>query len=433
MSKTRQPSDSAEPDTPHIPTDITIPEWSKSGPLNLSERDIEMIDEDINSNRTQIYYEHDQQGRTKLRTTHYVGIVSLPDGPVVEITPKAAGDNLLSLFRYARGINPAVLDSETAVPEGREFIDAIAALYLDELNELMRHGLHTSYRRVQDTEEYLRGQIDVQRQIQRQGMTGTQFECSYDELTTDTVENQSILYATTLLTRLVSDVGLRQGLQRHGMRLRRQVTLRPVQTHELKNVELTRLNEHYAEILRLTELIIRRVHIENFTQGDYPSFSILMDMNQVFESVVERAARDAVAEVEGWSVEGQAEVRGLITGGKYPVRMKPDFVVRDEEGEVVLVGDAKWKVGTPKQSDFYQMTAYQLADEVPGTLVYPAQGGKNLTEYVVREEYPLRLIELPTDEAGMTYEDFVGTLRDSMLDEFADLTQLGQRFITDRQ
>ena len=420
-------------DTQHVRTDITLQEWSKSGPLHLSERDLEMIDEEINSNRTQIDYEHDQQGRTKLRTTHYVGIVSLPDGPVVEITPKAAGDNLLSLFRYARGIDPEVIDSETAVPEGREFIDAIAALYLDELNELMRHGLHTDYRHVQDTQEYLRGQIDVQRQIQRQGKTGTQFECSYDEITADTVENQSILYATTLLTRLVSDSGLRQGLKRHEMRLRRQVSLRPVQRHELENVELTRLNEHYAEILRLTDLIIRRVHIENFTQGDYPSFSILMDMNQIFESVVERAAREAVSEPEDWSVEGQAQVRGLVTGGKYPVRMRPDFVVRDELGEPVLVGDAKWKVGTPKQSDIYQITAYQLADDVPGLLVYPAQGSRNVTEYTVMDEHSLRLIELPTDKRGLTYEGFIENLSESVRDELSELTHLGEGFNTDKQ
>jgi len=407
------------PATSSIQAEITLSEWSRSAPLDLSERDIEMIDNEVNADRTQLDYDHNQEGQTELRTTHYVGIVSLPDGPVVEIAPKAAGSNLLSLLRYARAIDQSILDTETTVSKGREFLDAIAALYLDELDTLMRHGLHTDYQRVTDTEKYLRGQVDTQRQLQRQGVAGTQFECRYDTLTANTVANQAILYATSILTRLVSSLDLRQQLKRHSIRFRRQVDLRAVQHHELQQIEVTRLNEHYADILRLTELIIQNIHMDNFTHGEHPSFSILVNMNRVFESVVERAVREAVADITQWSVEGQAQINGLVTGGKYPVNMKPDFVIRNADDEVILVGDAKWKVGKPKQSDIYQMSAYQLADDVPGLLVYPAQGQQNVTEYVVRDEHKLRLIELPTDKERMDFEQLATLLRDTVSDEIA--------------
>lgn len=400
-----------------ISSEVSMNEWSSSPPLNLSDRDLEMIDTEINTDRQQLNYEHKGDGTVSLQTTHYVGVVSLPDGPAIEIRPKAAGDNLLSLFRYAQGITSTTIERETAVPEGREFVDALAAIYLDELRSVVRRGLFTEYRRVEGTEEHLRGQLDVQRQLQRQGTTGTQFECTYDELTADTVANQAILYATSVLSRLVNSAGIRQSLHQYENRLRRQVTLTPVEVATVESIELSRLNEHYADLLQLAALIIRGLFVENFVSGDRPSFAILMDMNQVFETVVERAARNAVNARDEWRVEGQAHVRGLITGGKHPVRMRPDFVVRDESDDVMLVGDAKWKVGTPSQSDIYQLTAYQLADDVPGLLVYPGQGDTVATQYTVREQFPLRLIELPTDASVESYEEFSKLLENSLREE----------------
>lgn len=411
---------SPKPTHPHVSTEVSINEWSSSPPLELTERDLQMIDTEINANRKQLDYVHNRNGTVSLETTHYVGIVSLPDGPTIEIRPKAAGGNLLSLFRYAQGIDAATIDRETAVPAGREFVDALAAVFLDELKPVLRRGLFTEYQRTGGTEEHLRGQLDIQQQIQRQGTTGTQFECNYDELTADTTANRAILYATSVLARLTADSGLSRALRRYRDQMRRQVALTPVDVQSLEQIELSRLNEHYTDVLRLAELVIRGLFVENFVSGDRPTFAILMDMNRVFEAVVERATREAISNHVGWIVEGQAQVKGLITGGKYPVRMRPDFVVRDDTGEIQLVGDAKWKVGRPSQSDIYQLTAYQLADDVPGLLVYPGQDGSTATQYTVRERFPLKLIELPTDAKTPSYDKFIDLLTEKMLSEVSD-------------
>jgi 5-methylcytosine-specific restriction enzyme subunit McrC len=416
-----------------IRSEVSINEWSSSPPLDLTDRDLEMIDSEINANRNQLDYVHHRDGTVSLETTHYVGIVSLPDGPTVEIRPKAAGDNLLSLFRYAQGIDAATIERETAVPAGREFVDALAAVFLDELSTVVRRGLFTEYQRTRGTEEHLRGQLDVQRQLQRQGTTGTAFECNYDELTADTTANRAILYATSVLARLVASSGLSQALRRYQSQLRRQVTLTPVDVHSVEQIELSRLNEHYADLLRLAELVIRGLFIQNFVSGERPTFAILMDMNRVFEAVVERAAREAVSGYDGWTVEGQAHVKGLVTGGKHPVRMRPDFVVRDDSETVQLVGDAKWKVGTPSQADIYQLTAYQLADDVPGLLVYPSQGGSTATQYTVRGQFALRLIELPTDAEVDSYNEFGRLLEEKMLSEISSKMNFEDNLQTGRQ
>jgi 5-methylcytosine-specific restriction enzyme subunit McrC len=50
------------------------------------------------------------------------------------------------------------------------------------------------------------------------------------------------------------------------------------------------------------------------------------------------------------------------------------------------------------------MTSYQLADDVPGLLLFPSQDGAMTTDYRVDDRLPLHLRELPTahDVTGAT-------------------------------
>lgn len=395
---------------------VTINEWSATPALSLSEDDLTFIKQQINSKTTRLSISHTEQGNTVLESSRYVGVVSLPDGPPIEIRPKSAGENFLGLFRYANGLNSHTIDEQTGVRSGRQFVDALAALYADELSTILQRGIAKTYERTDATEEFVKGRIDVQRQLQRQGIAGRQFECTYDDLTADTVVNQAILYAASILQRLVDDIGLQRTLERQEARLRRAVTLRPVSPQHLSGVEVTRLNDYYQDALRLAELVIRNIFVENIQHGERGSFGLLVNMDEIFESVVERAVREAVAnssEWNGWRVEGQAHVTGLVTGGSPPVNMRPDFVVRDRRGEVVITGDAKWKTGSISQSDIYQLTAYQLADSVPGALIYPQQGGERETEYTVQGKYPLIVHELPTAASVSSLEDLQAKLEES--------------------
>lgn len=74
----------------------------------------------------------------------------------------------------------------------------------------------------------------------------------------------------------------------------------------------------------------------------------------------------------------------------------PDVVVRNQNDDIIVTGDAKWKTKRGEQSDIYQLTAYQLADDVPGALIYPEQGGALETEYTVQGTHQMVVHELPT-------------------------------------
>ncbi len=400
---------------------IELSEYDQSDPLQLPENVLNTIDSRINESTTRLDYEYTNDGGVRLQTSSYVGLVSLPNGVQVRIRPKAAGGNFLRLLLYAHGETAATIDSTVQALEGDLFLDAIGALFLDRLQQVVQRGLGKDYRTKQARENYLRGRLDIQRQLSRGNVAATTFEIEYEDLTHDTIENQTVLYATHLLSRLVTDSTIQSALRQREQQLRREVTLRPVQPAELEAIHLDRLTEYYDDVLRLATIVIQSTFVDNMQAGTQETYGLLVNMNRIFERVVERAAEDALSE-SSWQVEAQARLDGLVTGGPPAVNMYPDFVLRDQVGDVQLVGDAKWKTGTPSQSDIYQMTSYQLADDVPGLLLYPSQNSAVKTQYQIDDRLTLHLRELPTGQETNNFESFAQGLSDKLEAEITSLT-----------
>lgn len=404
--------------------DITLREYETTEPLELSQRARRVLDSEINREVTRLEVQYQSDGSARLRATQHVGVVSLPDGPTIEIRPKASGTDLLAMLQYAHRVDATTIDEETSLTAGQTFIEALASIYKAELDTVLRQGLQTDYQRVDRTVPYLRGRVNVQRQLQRHGPMPTTFDCTYDERTADTIVNRAVLYATTLLMRFVRDRSLSQALERHQHRLRRQVSLEPVRPVDLERIELTRLSAYYTDLLRLTKLVLRSVHVDELRSGRRASFALLVDMNQIFEKVVERAMKAFVAERPGWTSHSQVNSQKLVTGGKRSITIQPDVLVRDGEGRPVLVGDAKWKMDAdrsraPSNEDIYQLVAYQVAHDVPGMLLYPEQEGRVGSQYSVRGLQSLTLVEVPTSYDRRRFESFEQTVLEAITSQLA--------------
>lgn len=398
--------------------DIILPEYGESEPVALSETAERALRTEINGgaeregDRIGIKYQRD--GRAKLKAKQYVGVVSLPEGPTIEIQPKATGTNLLYLLRYSHGVETFTAPQPTQLREGTTFIDALAAMFESELSRVIDQGVASGYRQRDDTERHLRGRLDIHRQIQRQGPKPTFFECTYDEITQDTIVNQAILYATSILTGLTRDRSISQALYQHQQLLRRRVTLRPVPPIELEQIQLNRLNAYYSDLLRLTELVIQNINISNLQIGTRASFGLLVNMNTVFERAVERACKRVIRHRNDWRVVGQDAAQSIIQGGKHTVSIKPDITIYDQDDNVRLVADAKWKIGPPSNADFYQIASYQLALNSPGCLIYPQQNDEIESSSRVASRYDLSLTELPTSSPASTFDGFRSNIETSL-------------------
>lgn len=377
-----------------------LSEWESTEPLELSERDLNAIESQVNFNNSKIGVSHTRNGETKLHTRQYVGVFSLPSGKTVEIRPKAAEGNLLNLLRYARGTRLDIIERQQELEEGSNLVDTIAQLFLDELKSLLSSGLRREYIRKESKEDYLRGQINVQRQLQTQGAVVTDFECSFEELTYDSISNQAILYSTAVLSSLVENPELESELIHYRELLKKKISLKHVEPVDLEEIEMNRLKEDYKEILQLCGLVINSSFIESLNTGSTQSYSFLLDMNTIFEKVVERAFTE-VTEDQNFRVKPQKYTNNLVSGSP-SIKMYPDIVVEDQDGSV-LVADAKWKTST-NNSDVYQLVAYELAHNTSGLLVYPEQEGERETEYTVKNGKELHLVEIPTRNKGSFQE-----------------------------
>jgi len=356
----------------------------------------------------------------KLHATSYVGIVSLPGGYTIEIRPKVASTDLLSVLQYSQGIQAETIAEETKIKEGNEFIHALATLFESELADVITRGLASEYRRQSATEDHVRGRIAVHRQLQRQGPQPTQFECNYDTLTQNTILNQAILYATELLLRLVADRTISKSLKRHKQMLQRVTELRPVRYVELEQVELSRLAEYYTDLFRLTKLIIRGKFADELTAGPRSSFSLLVNMNEIFESILERGLSETFAE-SSVQIKSQVSSNDLFEKGSRPITIQPD-ILAIEDGDPQFVGDAKWKEDEhrsrePSNEDLYQLLSYQVSYDAPGFLFYPAQNGKVASTFESKLDHDTHIVEIPTVPiAGLTYAETVTrTLREELL------------------
>jgi len=392
--------------------DCVLREHQSTDAFNLSEAARSALSSEVNRDKTRLEVIEERAGLARLKATEHVGIVSLPDGPTVEIRAKAPGTSLLTLLRFAHAVEGSTVDQPTSIKGGRTFIEALGALYNAELGSTLKQGLHRDYRQMEEAETHLRGRLDVPRQLRRQGATPTEFECSYSELTPDTTVNRSVLYATELLSRLIQNRSLSQALQKHAHQLRRHVTRTHVRAVELEGVELSRLTDHYKDLLQLTKLVLRSVYIKELRRGQRASFALLVNMNEVFESAVERAVKEGLSDRSELVVRGQASSQSLISGGQRTITIRPDILVEDRHGNPVLVGDAKWKLDDPdndnkepSNADIYQLIAYQVAHDVPGVLFYPAQKGRVSSSYAVRNLHPLRTVEVPisSEDSGESY------------------------------
>lgn len=404
------------------PDTISIEEHSEVGPVNLTERDHEALETTVNGGedgpqRLGIRYTRD--GSAYLRSGAFVGIVALPDGPTVKIDPKTSVDSLLAVLRYAFGCDPSVIETREELAGGGDFVNAIAAVYLQELEDVIRQGLDKEYVRTEATERYVRGQIDAHQQLQRAPVAPITFDCRYEELTHGTLLNAVVLRATKLLARL-ADGSIAADLHGRAQRLEQRVPDRSVTWEDADRIDLHRLNEHYDTLLDIAREVLRHSFVSDVRSGDQTSFSLLVNMNSVFESVVERAA-DAVADRRnGWRVERQAETDSLLEGTP-EVTLYPDVLLR-VNGDPYVVADAKWKTSR-RNGDLYQLLAYQSAHDAPGILFYPYNGGSVSTEYMVSGGSDLTLVELPTNATPGDGSTFAAKIEKKLAEAFESVNR----------
>lgn len=311
------------------------------------------------------------EGKRWLRVDNYVGVLESPCGTRLEILPKHTRSK--SDIASARAVFVRMLRSGLRLPARVTSQTQLATFdgpvsewviqqFLAELVLLIRRGLRSEYRPIEEEVAYLRGRLRVGVQIKQPPSRRHLFQVEHHVFDVDRPENRLIVAALTkvaLQTREPSNWRLAHELEHQLLEI---TPSRDVQ-EDLRRWSDDRLMNHYQAIRPWCELILAdRSPLAAF--GQWKGRSLLFPMEKLFERYVEVSLRRVLREQQSLRTQAASEYL-CRQGGRRMFQLRPDFLV--EEGTSVSVLDAKWKLldGSKvdqnyglSHADFYQMFAY---------------------------------------------------------------------------
>ncbi|MCC5825465.1 McrC family protein [Alkalimonas sp.] len=347
------------------------------------------LGQQFKANGLQLLELDDQQW---LRLDNYVGVLESPCGQVIEILPKhrVESDCKQSARKLLRKLilNALQLKQRETEHTDIERFDAplpewLMAQFLTELDSLVKRGLRFDYQRVEEPQRFLRGQLDVVKQLRQPAGREHIFNIRHDIFTANRPENRLLKAALLRVCKTTQD----NDNWRLAHELQSILQELPASTDiqaDFTAWQSDRLMAHYQSIKPWCEFVLSQ-HVPLAVQGQWQGISMLFPMERLFESYVATALDSAAKCIPGINgeVNTQLASKHLCTHqGKDFFQLKPDLQLL--LGAKCWIIDTKWKLLDAasrenkyglSQQDFYQLFAYgqyYLGGEGTLVLVYPA-------------------------------------------------------------
>jgi len=343
-----------------------------------------------------------EHGRKGLRARGVVGVIAA-EGCAMEILPKIdlPGEDTAevtgSIRRRLVHMIAIALDLKidagqvTTLDWQREtLLEILIRLFSEKLVDAVRKGMPRRYLEHARDLPMLRGRLDVTRQFTVLAADPSRLSCCYDALTADIALNQIMKAAVARLTRIARTTKNQRRLQELTFAYA-DIADVPISALRWDKVVLDRTNNRWSELLNLARLLLGE-RFQTTSAGGSDGFSLLFEMNTLFEEYIARMLKHALADTDFRVVSQGGRLYCLETDDRRGLfQTRPDILVKHGE-EVVRVIDTKWKriaghIDDPKQGvsqgDVYQMMAYgQIYNCDRLTLLYPHHASLNRGEGV---------------------------------------------------
>ncbi|CAN7594720.1 McrC family protein [Variovorax paradoxus] len=310
------------------------------------------------------------ENRTWLRLDNFVGVVQTPCGTVIEILPKhydtedAAPRGRLLLRRLI--LDALDLPARVTEEASLEIFDGpisewLIRQFLRELDVLIKRGLRFHYQRLEEEARYLRGQLNVSKQMLQWPGREHRFHICHDLHLPDRPENRLLRRALDQVCKATQD----PANWRLAHELRAVMSEVPLSANiegDFRRWSHDRLMAHYEAVEPWCRLILGH-QVPLATAGTWQGISLLFPMEKLFERSVAKALRQLIDPHAKLRTPARSEY--LCRHGESRIfRLEPDMLVTHGENAWVL--DCKWKRVIDdreskyglSQPDFYQLFAY---------------------------------------------------------------------------
>nr|WKN36359.1 McrC family protein [Tunicatimonas sp. TK19036] len=304
-----------------------------------------------------------------VRFSSIVGVIQLPD-LIIEILPKVSQQTKPAQVRLAW---TQLLQSSGFLPylgepypqlltQPGSLAQVLQTAFIKEVESLLRQGLVKQYRSSEANQPFLRGKLLLSQQIRHNLIRQERFYVRSQQHQLDHPLNQRLKQAL----RIIEATGEHLPLVPHLLSQFRLVKNFPL-NHPWKKPALNHLSQSYEKAISLAELICKGYLGGAFVGNDY-GFSLLFDMNRVFETLIHGYLLK-LSKAYGWHLQYQPDQTFW-----HNKRLRPDFVI-DLPGKKRVVIDTKWKIlvqPEPNDEDLRQIFAYtQVFQAQRGILLYP--------------------------------------------------------------
>ncbi len=340
-----------------------------------------------------------EHGRRALRARGIVGVL-VAEGCSLEILPKidsADGAVAVSTAQTRRRlVHMLALAIDIKIEAGQvtkldwqheTLLEILIRIFSEKLVDALRQGMPRRYVSQEEDLPSLRGRLDVMRQFTKFAVSPTRLACCYDGLSPDIGMNRIMKAAVARLMRIArSDANLCR-LRDLSLAFADIATI-PVPALRWDDVVLDRTNARWRELLNMAKLLLGE-RFQTTSSGEGSGFSLLFEMNTLFEEYVGRTVMRALSGSHLKVVRQGGKMYCLESGTGGLFQTKPDILIKDG-GKVVQVIDTKWKRIAAHfddkkrgvaQADVYQMMAYGRLYDCPRlTLLYPHHAGLGAIE-----------------------------------------------------
>ena len=364
---------------------IKFDDTQSSEVLYLDEEELEhlkIIKERIGINYTIV---EEKKNGVVINGANYVTSFALGHRYIVHITPKIDFKNVIWLT-FLTDDSDLKFDFESIkIYYGTEqyFLDLLIGLFILECQKIVQKGLFKRYKKIQLT-GMPKGRINFLKSFQKTIAYG-KVQYQIEELNYNLIENQLI----TSLLKYFEIYYINDNLERIRKSVYRflngikKINLLPnISGDYFEQVTIHTLNQHYLTALKIAKFIIGNQGPLQDREGNLPfsAFSIYMPdlIEHIFYYLLKsKFGNEAIYQYP----EEFSEINN-----KYPAKIKlnPDYIIKNRNGEIVCVLDSKYKFLGDKslmRDDNLQIMAYISYFNVPGILLYPSLTGNAFYQY----------------------------------------------------
>ena len=307
-----------------------------------------------------------------IQARNYVGVLQTKSGLTIEILPKIADKTdtdkskavFIKMLRTLKNFPFKSSNLASLKTQNLPLLEIFISMFLCELETLVKKGRKSDYVALEENLNFLKGKLNINKQIKRNSVHKERFYVGYSEFLSDIKINR-IIKTTLKFLYKKSNFSKNQQKIRELLFIFDEVSECEDYKNFFAKLAINRQVKHYEQTLLWCKIFLLG---NSFTphKGDDLAFALLFDMNALFESYVGNFIKKKFS-----GTILQHSERHLVENPK-SFKLRPDIFLKDK-----FIADSKWKIISSKddisQADLYQLYAYGKKHECDGKLylIYP--------------------------------------------------------------